>query len=414
MNKKIVIIGGGIAGYSLALELASKDIDIILIEKKKIGGVCLNKGCIPTKSLLYESRKEKDLKKILDKINHNISILRENITYQIKNKKIEYIEDEAKIESESTVYLKNSGKKITFDKLVLAIGSEIVIPSIFKDEKEVITSDTVLELDKIPKDLIIIGGGYIGVEFATIFNQLGSNVTIIEKESSLLPEIDKELSQELTKSFMAKGINIFTGKKIEKIEENVIYLGDEEILYDKILLATGRKSAKIDSNIKFEEKNGFIKTNEYFETSNKNIFVVGDATGNLMFAHKAEYDAKILAKTLLDGVKDLPDYSKIPFCIFSDPQIGIIGVDKAEKIIKISFKSIGKAYCDDSVDGFLKLMIDKNVIVGVHVINKNILEVLSSLIVIINQNLTCEEVSKIIFVHPTNAEIIKEAVKKIK
>jgi len=410
MSEKIVIIGGGIAGYTLALELIQHNVDLTLIEKDVLGGVCLNRGCIPTKLALHHSSNKVALKEIINKIKDVTSTLRNQIEFLIKSNKIKYINDEAKIKSIDTIFLKNSGNCIKFDKLILATGSMPYIPDSFKNIADVITTNDILNLNEIPEEFVIIGGGYIGVEFATLFNRLGSNVTIIEKEDSLLPSIDKDLSISLKKAFENNGINIFVGKEIKKFEENVIYLEDgKEILYNKILLAIGRVPSGIDSDIPLEKENNCIKVDYYFETSQKNIFMIGDSIGSNMLAHKAEYDAKILANNLVNETKQKPDYSKIPFCIFSDPQIGIIG-EIEEESIKIPFTSLGKSYCDESTCGFLKLGIDKNKkLTGALVINKNGVEVLSAIIPIINIGLTCEEISKMVFAHPTSCEIIKKA-----
>ncbi len=280
MSEKIVIIGGGIAGYTLALELIQHNVNLTLIEKNVLGGVCLNRGCIPTKLALHHSSNKKNLKGIIDKIKDVTSTLRNQIELSIKSKKIKYIKDEAKIKSTNIVFLKNSGDCIKFDKLILATGSIPYIPDSFKNIADVITTNDILNLNEIPEEFVIIGGGYIGVEFATLFNRLGSNVTIIEKEDSLLPSMDKDLSNGIKKEFENKRINVFVGKEIKKFEENVIYLkGGEEIIYNKILLAIGRVPSDIDSDIPLEKENNSIKINDYFETSQKNIFVIEDYKG---------------------------------------------------------------------------------------------------------------------------------------
>jgi len=415
MNKKIVIVGGGIAGYTAALKLANSGNKVVLIEKEKIGGTCLNKGCIPTKYFLYSSSKNKNLAEITFN-NHNIiTKLREGISFLIQQKKIEYINDEGIISSDNSITLKKSNDKIEFDILILAIGSEPSVPEKFKNVKDSLSIENVFELEEVPKDLIIIGGGYIGIELASIFSNLGSKVTIIEKEDCLLPNSDKDVSDYLTKHLRGKGIQILTGNQIKSIENNNAFLSESKIKYDKIIFCTGRKPAKIKSDIQLEEENGVIKTNEFFETSKKNIFAIGDVLGGKMFAHKAEYDANILADNIIKGSKNKPEYSSVPSCVFGDITFAQIGeFNKDNKTIKVPFGAIGKSYCDGSTEGFLKISIDnKKRIIGAQIVNKNATEVLAALIIIINNKLSCEKVANMMFAHPTPSEIIKEAAKRV-
>ncbi len=404
-----VIIGGGIAGYTLAIELADHDIPTTLIEKAELGGTCLNRGCIPTKALLH-APKNSDLNENLGRSRNIVTHLREMLMSLIQSKRIRYVNDEAKILTRKSILLRKDNEKIGFDKLILAVGSEMLIPSMLKDATNVLTTDEVFGIEILPERLIVLGGGYIGVEFATILSNLGSKVTIIEQKESILPMLEKDLAGHLADNFKKRGIDIITGQAITQITESTVTLSNgQTVAYDKILIATGRKPANIESDIPFEQENGAIKTDGYFETSEKGIFVIGDASGGPMLAHKAEYDARLLAKNLL-GIKEQRDYSRIPFCIFSDPQIATIGRNEGAYKIKLPFKAIGKSYCDDCTEGFLKLILDeKKAIIGAQVVNKHATELISALIVIVNGRMTCEEVSKIVFAHPTLAEIIKEA-----
>ncbi len=458
ITKNIIIIGAGIAGYTAAVEIASEieinekknpnqinldhkqiNYQIIIIEKNAIGGTCLNKGCIPTKAALHITEKYKQSREINNENNnqitekirsHNQSIiaaLQDGIKQLINAKKIAVIQDDAVIESENTVLLKNANKTIPFDYLIIATGSTAIIPEIYlneKNDKDLLTSDAISNLSEVPQELIIVGGGYIGVECATIFHNLGSKITIIEKMDSFLGTIDQDAAKELENQFKKKGIQIITGRTIIKLEENIAYLDDgQELLYDKILVAIGRAPVFLESKIIFEKKekqnnnnnnDNNIKINNYFETNHQNMFIIGDATANLMLAHKAEYDAKILAKYIIQNEKIMPDYSLIPMCIFSDPQIAIIGNTAPEnKTIKVSYTCIGKSYCLEAPDGFLKLFLnEKKQIIGAVIVHKYATEILTALTIIINKQLSCEEITKMIFMHPTLGEIIKEAAKK--
>jgi len=269
------------------------------------------------------------------------------------------------------------------------------------------------QLNRIPDEIVIVGGGYEGVEFATIFNNLGSNVTLIEREGSLLPTLSHDVTRYLTSSLSSKGIDVLTGKTISKVKENIVYLDDgHEVLYDKLLVCCGREPLEIPSKISFERKNGLIATNEFFETSQRNIFVIGDATGSMMFAHKAQYDATVLAKNIL-GLKEKPDYSAMPSCVFSNPQIAIVGSNNSGERIKVPFTAIAKSHCEDLTAGFITLHLDdyKNII-GAEVVHERASEMLSALTVIVSKKMSCRDVSTMIFAHPTLGEIIKEAAKR--
>ena len=413
MSKKIAIVGGGFAGYTAALRLA-KGNEVTLIEKETLGGTCLNKGCIPTKLFLHHSLKEKSLSRIKEKSEKTISDLVSGIKLLIDNKRINYINEEAKIITKNGLLLKKTGKTISFDILILALGSEPIVPEEFREKPGIVKSDEAITLEEPPKKLVIIGGGYIGVEFAHIFSNLGTQATIIEKEKNILSSIDSDAASLLSKAMAERGINILTGKTVEKIQDSKVFTsGGEEIAYDKVLLCIGRKANLIESEIQIETENGRIKTDEFFQTSQDNIFAIGDCTSGPLLAHKAAYDAELLAENLLSGKKQKKDYSRIPFCIFSEPIIAGIGEINGAETVKARFSAIGKAHCDESTEGFLKLTIspDKKILGGIAV-NNNALEVLSALTVIVEKGMTCDEVSGIVFAHPTSAEIIKEAAKK--
>jgi dihydrolipoamide dehydrogenase len=395
MNK-IVIIGGGIAGYSLALKLVSK-FDVTIIEKSILGGTCLNTGCIPTKSLLYLSKNKKyDYRQIIEKSLDIVSFLRSSVEQKVKNAGIEVIQGEAEIISSSEILLKNSMTRMQFDKLVLATGSKTVVPEIFRNNPNVLTSKNFFNCKNKPQKLVIVGGGYIGIEFATFFSNLGVDLMVIERESKILPNLPEDLSSIIQKQLENKGVKFYLGQEIGHISENYLTIGDGEIFFfDNVLLASGRKPNIITSAVDIS-----------------NFYTIGDVAGEPLLAHKAEYDAEILADHLLHGKNLEKDYSNIPSCIFSDPPIAVVGKrDNSLKKIKVPFGVIGKAYCDESTLGFLRLFINENnQLVGAEVVNKNSLEILSALTVIINQKMTCEVIKSLTFMHPTSSEIIKEAI----
>lgn len=410
MSKKIVVIGGGIAGYTFALELArSKEFDITLVEKKSLGGVCLHEGCIPTKFFLKNSKKSNliDLQREKAKI---INKLESQIKFLIGAKKINYVKDSAKIISEQEVMLENSNTILRFDFLVLAGGSQPIIPKEICPGKDFITSTQFLDLTEPPNSLVIVGGGYLGVEIATILVNLGTKVTLVEKEKSILPSINLEASHIIKLSLEKKGVQFLFEKSVTKLEDKKLFLSDGTTLKsDLILICIGRRATPINSKIPFEMEKGFIKTNFLFETSHKNIFAIGDCISGPLLAHKAMYDAKTLAKNILTGSSINRDYSKIPFVVFSDPLVAGIGVPENFKKIRISFSSLGKSYCDHSTKGFVEVGVDSfGKIMACLIVNKNALEVLGALIPLINMEVSLEDLSKMVFAHPTSAEILSE------
>lgn len=409
----IVIIGGGIAGYTAALNLASEDHKVTLVEKDLLGGTCLNKGCIPTKILLNLSKFHKDFDFIQKEKNQKIQYLRSAITYLISAKKIKYYTSEAKILKNNCVLLKQSDKKINYDVLILAIGSQPVIPkSLIK--ADALTSDEILDLKEIPRRIIIVGGGNIGVEMAHIFNNLGAKVYIIEKEDSILPSINQSASNILTDEMRQKGIEIFTGTVVEDCSNHKAILDNRKVLeFGKIFVCTGRIGSVIESEVDIEYENNFIKTDNYFKTSQKDIYAIGDCINGPLLAHRAEYDAMVLTHNLLYNSRENRNYRKIPNCIFSTPSIAYLGIDDKLSKVRVEFKSIGKSYCDDSTKGFLEIYLDGDKrICGFLVVNNNAPEILAALTPIVYEQMSCEKVLKMVWSHPTSAEIIKEAVKK--
>lgn len=409
----IVIIGGGIAGYTAALRLASKDNSITLIEKGLLGGTCLNKGCIPTKLLINLIKSEKNFDTINKEKDKTVQNLRYAVSSLISAKKIEYIESEAVVLKDNKVLLKKSGNKIDFDKLILAIGSKPIVPKSMQNEN-VLTSDEVFGLKEIPKSILIIGAGYIGMEFAHIFNKLNSKVYIVEKESSIIPLLPTTATDILADSMKQKGIEIFTGTAVESLSDKKAVLSNgRTIEFDKALVGIGRSTADIESQLEIEREGNFIKTDDYFQTSVEGVYAIGDCTTGPLLAHKAEYDAIRLAENFISGKNEKKNYENMPSCVFSEPSIAHVGKISDLQKARVEFASIGKSYCDGSTKGFLEIYFDENKkIHGGLVVNNNAQEILAALIPIVNANLSCEIAAKMIWVHPTSSEIIKEAVKK--
>jgi dihydrolipoamide dehydrogenase len=403
MKKNVVIIGAGMAGVRLCLFLNLKHFNVTLIEKDKLGGTCLNSGCIPAKSYYHKSFEKMTFSDVQKKTNDFITKLGSVNKKKLVQMGINYIEEEVSIISKKSVLL-SSNKKVNYDYLVLANGSSVYVPNSFCN-LDYSTTDDIFSLKKLPKKLVIVGGGYVGCEFASIFSKLGSKVSLIEIRENILLNIAPDLRSELLDKFKKNNIDVYTGKPITEIKNKVITISNKKIKYDQLLICTGRLPNKIDSE--FEIK---FKKNSQFNTNNSNIFMIGDCKGEQMFAYTAEDDAQNLAY-YLNFLKIKKNIQKIPFIIFTNPTISYIG-DETKNSIKLDFTELGKFYCDDSTEGFIELFFnEKNIICGAKIINKHAIELISVLNVMIAKKVTSFEMSDFVYGHPVAEEILKLAAK---
>ena len=429
MKYDVSIIGSGPAGYVCAIRLSQLGKKVILIEEKEIGGTCLNRGCIPTKALihlaiLFKNIKEGekiginvsglsiDFNKAKNWINQIVLRLRSNLEYLLKSYKIDIIKGKAIINEKNELYVNN--KKIESNYIVIASGSEpLFIPSIIPDHNRILTSDDIFNINDIPNNLIIIGGGMIGIEMATIFSYLGSNVTIIEIMDQILPGFPKDIIIPVERSLKRSGVNIKLGIKTEKCEYNenkikVILENGEIINGDYVLLAIGRKpNTKDFSNIKVDEK-GFMKVNNKMEVTS-GVYAIGDVIGPPLLAHKAMEEGYYLAE-IIAGIRDIMPKLNIPYVVYSDPEIAIIGEKEGEIIGKFPFISCGRAWTMEKTEGFLRIIGDKNgKIIGAQIVGVNASEIISELSLAISSSLKIEDICHTVHPHPTLSEVVLEA-----
>ncbi|RKY32570.1 MAG: dihydrolipoyl dehydrogenase [Candidatus Omnitrophota bacterium] len=417
----VIIIGAGPAGYPCGIRCAQKGLKVLIIEKGEVGGICLNKGCIPTKTLFHISEEIENRFGIIEKkvsfswedilsyVKKNvISRLKAGVDFLLKKNGIDIIKGEAELIGERTVKVNNN--LFEGENIVIATGSLPSVPSIFKDDERVITSDEIWETDRLPKSLAIIGGGAIGCEFASIFKKFGVEISIYEMMENLLPGIDKEISSTLKREFEKRGIRVITGKKIEnpgKMEE------------EKILLCIGRKPymEKI-SDIGIETDENGVKVSPQMETNIKNIYAVGDITGKHMFAYVATREGEIAAENIAGENKRM-DYSTIPVAIFSDPEVGICGMSEEDarknglkvKVGKFPYLALGKSHASGKKEGFVKIIAEEETerIIGIHIIGKGATELVSFSTLAIKNNLKVKDLQEILYCHPTFSEAIMEA-----
>ncbi len=405
------IIGAGPGGYTAALAAAEQGKNVVLFEKENIGGVCLNKGCIPTKSILHSSElykklqnaqdfginvtgAEVDFQKVIERKNKNIETLRKGIELALKNAKVTTIAKEAKILTPTTI--EAAGEIYQADKIICAAGSS---PRNLKglefDHKFILSSDDILNLDKLPKRILIVGSGAIGLEWARIFSNFGVEVTLTELAPNLLPLADIEVSKRVERCFKKEKIKFYTGTSVIRVEDCKVTLSNNEILMpEKILVAAGRVSncgKKIDG-----------------------ITYIGDAAGEIQLAHYAVKQAYNVCAGI-DYCKNL-----IPSVIYGTPEIAWAGMREQDLEAGTYQKSVqlvsalGKAWCDGETEGFIKILSQNDKIIGVHIVCTEASSLLTAMLFAMQNNITVDALKQVCFAHPTYSEGLFEALLKLK
>ena len=433
--KDIIVIGGGAGGLEIVLAGKEQGLDVLLIEKYKLGGVCLQKGCIPTKTYHKNASILKDLKnlnefgvngefsfefiKAYERKEKVISELTSHLENALKKREIEVVYGEASFVDKNTVLV--DGVTYKAKKIVIATGSRPLVPPIEGIELEgVITSDDMLKLTEAPKDLVIIGGGFIGVEMASIFNYFGSNIEIVEALPNIIANFDEEISKRLQVYLKQQGIKINTSAKVIKIKKEdtlKVFLEDGRILNaTKVLVSVGRRPnldcLKLENaGIEYTKKG--ILVNDNFETNVENIYAIGDVIGKTMLAHYASYNGYYLFDHLM-GRKSKIDFSLIPSCVFSFPEVASIGktkdcIEGECKVVKYPFRANGKAAAMSEVDGFVKVIAKDDLILGVHIIGPQASTLIHEAVIIMNKKIKLSELNNYIYAHPTLSEVMATA-----
>ena len=406
------IIGGGPAGYTTALYLATQGKSVVLFEKDEMGGTCLNRGCIPTKILLhvaelYQNFKnaEKfgiyaenitfDYEKVAEHKNKIVEKLRKSLELAIKKSGINVVKESAKVVSDNLI--KASGEEYSCGKIVVATGSKPrELKGLEFDHDFILSSDDILNLTKLPEKMVIVGSGAIGIEFARILSAFGVEITLVELASRLVPLADWEVSKRVERQFKMKKIKFYTETSIKSIENKVVTLSnDEKIEPDCILVATGRVCA--DDN-KYEQNN---------------VSIIGDASAEIQLAHYAVSQAKKL-------VFDIPfDKDLIPSVIYGSPEIAWVGeVEKQDadtefKKVVFPISALGKAHADDSIDGFIKILAKDNKIVGASIISNEASALIQQITIAIQNNISIDKLKEVCFAHPTYSEGIMEGIMQL-
>ncbi|MFA7419438.1 MAG: dihydrolipoyl dehydrogenase [Melioribacteraceae bacterium] len=450
----LAVLGGGPGGYVAAIRAAQLGFKTVIIDKDNLGGICLNWGCIPTKALLksaevYDMMKNHsedygikvegltfDFDKIISRSRGISDRITKNVEMLIKKNKIERIRGFGKFVSKNEIEIfDNDGKSfdsVVADKIIIATGARPrIFPSIPVDRKNIITSTEAMNLPKQPKDLIVIGAGAIGVEFAYFYSVLGTKVTIVEMLDNLLPIEDKEVSETLEKSFKKRGIEIYTKTKVENAvaKDDYVIVNVEkdgkkiELKAEKILSAigvTGNVEGFGLEELGIEIERNHIKVNkENYQTNIPNIYAIGDVIGAPWLAHVASAEG-IHCVEKMKGLHANPiDYNTIPGCTYCHPQVASVGMTEKKakedgreiKIGKFPFMASGKAFAAGERDGFVKLIFDAKYgeLLGAHIIGPEATELISEITLAKSMEATYETIVKTVHAHPTLAESIMEA-----
>lgn len=447
----LIVIGGGPAGY-LAAERAGKEgFKVLLVEKRFIGGVCLNEGCIPSKALLYSAKlydgvangekygvTAKELK-----LDHDYVIKRKNkvvrtlvggINSSLKKNKVTVVMKEGTITGRNAdgFTVKAGDDVYTGKKLLIATGSVPVVPPIpgVKEGLEsgfVLTNREILDLTEVPKELCIVGGGVIGLEMASYFNSAGSNVTVVEMMDKIAGPMDREISEILLKNYQKKGITFNLGSRVTEVKAGmVIYEKDGksyEVPCDKVLLSIGRRAFTEGlglETIGVEVERGRIITDERSRTNIAGVYAAGDVNGKSMLAHTAYRETEVALNDIL-GKKDIMRYNAIPSVIYTNPEVAAVGeteeTAKAKgidfEVVKLSMMYSGRYVAEnEGGDGIIKILIDEKYrnVIGVHMIGNYSSEIIYGAGIMIETQMRIDDIKEIVFPHPTVCEVIREGI----
>ncbi len=453
-NFDVIIIGGGPGGYVCAIRAAQLGLKTACVESRgALGGTCLNVGCIPSKSLLnlsenfHKAKKDfnqqgieiSDIKLNIDKMmsnkNKSIQILTKGVEFLFKKNKVTYLKGKGVLFSKNDVVVYNNNKKENYKakNIVIATGSDVAsLPGITIDEKNIISSTGALSLNQVPKKLLVIGGGYIGLEMGSVWSRLGAEVTVIEYLDCITPGMDREISQEFEKILNKQGIKFKLNSKVSSVKNKnnsvVVTFTDnktstsETIEADKVLVSVGRKPYTEGLNlskigIKKDDK-GRIKVNEKLQTSVNNIYAIGDVIKGPMLAHKAE-DEGIAVAEILAGQAGHVNYDVIPGVVYTSPEVATVGKTeeqlksekKTYKVGKFPFLANSRAKVNNETEGFVKILADSNTdkVLGVHIIGPHCGDMIAEMALAMEFGASAEDIARTCHAHPTHTEAIKEA-----
>jgi len=452
IKTEIVVLGAGPGGYAAAFYAADLGKKVLLIEQdKKLGGVCLNRGCIPSKALLYAAKMIVEARESahrgitfgspqieLDKLrawkNSIVEKLAGGVAFLAKKRGVEVINGRGYFENSQTLRIETpEGQQfVSYDKAIIAVGSNAALPKAFDlGNPRVMTSTEALEVEEIPEDLLIVGGGYIGMELGSVYANLGSKIVVVEALESILSGADPDLVRPVLKHaqatfrelrFKTKVTKMATkGKKILVVTEGPDKVAKEE-LYDRVLVSVGRVPRCRDlglENTKVEQdERGFIKVNDKQETTDPNILAIGDIAGGVLLAHKATKEGRIAVETIA-GEPSTSTGVVIPAVVFTDPEVAWCGLTEAEakakgltvEVAKFPWSASGRALTFDHPEGLTKLIIDSETerVLGIGIVGHGAGELIAEGVLLVEMGGTVRDLAECVHAHPTLSETMMEA-----
>lgn len=449
MTHDVIVIGGGPAGYRAAENAAKAGMKTLCIEREAIGGVCLNEGCIPTKTLLYSAKLldgaahgEKygvtaqglslDHRKVVARKNKIVKLLTGGVRAALKAAGAEVLAAQAHIVGrEGSGFVIGAGEETyTCQHLVLATGSSAAVPPIPGVREgltsgAVVTNREILSLNEVPERLVVIGGGVIGLEISSYFNSIGCEVTVIEMLDHIAGETDGELSSLLQKTYERRGVRFVLSARVTGLENNVALCERDgevmEIPFDRALLSVGRRANTEGlglENIGVELVRGAIATDDHMRTNVENVYAAGDVNGKLMLAHTAYREADVAINNIL-GMDDAIDYDRVPSVIYTNPELSGVGLTEMAakargidfKLVKLPMRFSGRYLAEnEGGDGVFKLLVDTKThrVLGAWALCNYSSEFIASVCAMMEANMTVEQMRKVIFPHPTVCEIVRE------
>ncbi len=447
----LIVLGGGPAGYLAGERAGEAGLKTLVIEKRFIGGVCLNEGCIPSKALLYTAKlydgakhgEKYGVKAENITLDHKFAVARKQrvidslvggIKMKLKKLKVDVVEGEGVIKNKSAegFNVEVSGTVYTGARLLIATGSVPAMPPIpgLKEGVEsglVLTNREILALESVPEKLVIIGGGVIGLEMASYYNTAGSDVTVIEMLERIAGNTDAEIGKILQKNYENKGVKFNLGAKVVSIDKDgVVYEKGgktEKVAADKVLLSIGRRpnTAGIGlENIGVYTERGAVKTDEYMRTNIANVYAAGDVNGFSMLAHTAYRESEVAVNNII-GKRDKMSYNAIPAVIYTNPEVASVGMSLEEakdkgfdaKAVKLTMKYSGRYVAEnEGGDGIMKMIVDERskTVLGVHIIGNYSSEFIISAVMMVEAKMRIEDIKKFVFPHPTVCEILREGI----
>lgn len=453
----VAIIGTGPGGYVAAIRAGQLGLKTAVIEKDtRFGGTCLLRGCIPTKALLRDAhlldvmKKASqqglfkmgeigiDFAKIQERKSEIVQRMAGGVDFLFRKNKVTSFKGYGTLVSPNKILVTENGasSEVNAKNVIIATGSEAKsLPGYNIDEKNILSNVGVLELTNIPKSMLIVGAGAVGVEFASIYNSFGTRVTLIEVLPNIVPLEDQEVSRELKRSFTKKGIDVQTSARLEAAESKdggveVTFRNEKDevkkITVEKVLMATGR--GPNTDNIGLEKigittERGFLKVNDHMETSVRGVYAIGDVVPSPLLAHVAQQEGIVAVETIA-GKNPVPiRYRQVPACTYCEPQVASVGWTEAKameagykvKVGKFPFTAIGKARIEDAVEGFVKIVAEEEhgEILGVHMIGNNVTEMIAEGVAALALEGTVEDLVNTIHAHPTLAEAFHEAMENV-